>query len=98
MFQFRGVDEDGTLRGKHLTPVKRYEDSLAFEFQDQNGACKIDAYSRSDLWYAILDYGTNYCNLRNLLDGTGLPGSDGFQEDTRDAICTQYTSRDCSRF
>jgi hypothetical protein len=32
----------------------------------------IQAYSTSATWYALLDMGTNYCNLRNLLDGTGM--------------------------
>ena len=32
----------------------------------------IQAYSTSDTWYALLDMGTNYCNLRNILDGTGM--------------------------
>merc|ERR1711963_181612 len=99
LYEFTEVDSEGTLKAKHLTPVKRYVDSLSFKFiGESNGNCKIEAYSRSDLWYAVLDYGTNYCNLRNLLDGTGLSGSDGFQESTRNKICTQYTSRDCSRF
>ena len=25
-------------------------------------------FSSSQLWYAILDYGTNYCNIKNLVD------------------------------
>ena len=74
-----------------MTPVKRYVDSLSFKFiGESDGNCKIEAYSRSDLWYAVLDYGTNYCNLRNLLDGTGLSGSDGFQESTRNKIYSIY--------
>merc|ERR1711874_391115 len=48
--------------------------------------------------YAILDKGTNYCNLRNLVEGAGLTSSDGFSEDTRNGVCTQYSSRDCSRY
>jgi len=100
LYEFIETQADGTLKGRHLTPVKRYVDSLTFKFEDQSNAssCKIDAYSRSDLWYAILDFGTNYCNLRNLLDGTGLSGTDGFMEETSDSVCTQYTSRDCSRY
>ena len=27
-----------------------------------------------------------------------LSSSDGFTESTRDKVCTQYSSRDCSRF
>merc|ERR1712110_237738 len=80
LYKYLSVDDDGTLRGKHATPVKRYNDSM------------------SDLWYAVLDFGTNYCNLRNLLDGTGLSDSNGFVEKTSNADCTQYEDRDCTRY
>jgi len=100
LYEFIETQEDGTVKGKHLTPVKRYSDSLTFKFEDQSNtnSCKIDANSDSDTWYAILDFGTNYCNLRNLLDGTGLSASEGFLEETSDSVCTQYTSRDCTRY
>ena len=58
----------------------------------------LQAYSTSDLWYAVLDFGTNYCNLRNLLDGTGLSDSNGFVEKTSNSDCTQYEDRDCTRY
>lgn len=29
----------------------------------------LQGYSTSETWYAVLDYGTNYCNLRNLIEG-----------------------------
>ena len=37
----------------------------------------FQAFSTSGTWYAILDSGTNYCNLRNLLDGTGMSNALG---------------------
>jgi len=99
LYTFLGVDEDGTLRGKHTTPVKRYNDSISFQFKPlTDSSCEIDAYSTSDLWYAVLDFGTNYCNLRNLLDGTGLSSNEGFVENTSNSDCTQYEDRDCSRY
>jgi len=33
---------------------------LSFYFQ---------GYSRSEMWYAYLDFGTNYCKLHNLIIG-----------------------------
>ena len=63
--------------------------------------------------YALMDLGTNYCNLRwvikniitnfsvlfrNLIDGTGLSRSSGFVENTRNKVCTQYDQRNCERF
>lgn len=98
LYNHTGTDADGTVRGIHLTPVKRYSDSLSFKFEATGNTCKVEAFSSSDLWYAYLDFGTNYCNLRNLLDGTGLSVTEGFTEETEDSVCTQYTSRDCSRY
>jgi len=89
---------DDTLKGTHTTPVQRYVDNLTFKFESSGPNCNVSGKSSSSLWYAILDMGTNYCNLRNLMDGSGLSVQDGFIEETRNAICTQYESRDCSRY
>merc|ERR1711963_771513 len=90
--------EQNTLKGTHTTPVKRYVDNMTFEFETIGAKCNVKGFSSSSLWYAILDMGTNYCNLRNLLDGTGLSSNEGFPEETENAICTQYESRNCARF
>ena len=51
--------------------MHRYVDSVNFKFEDQGeNSCKIAGFSESDLSYDYLDKGTNYCNLRNLIDGT----------------------------
>ncbi len=44
---------------------------------------------------SFLDFGTNYCNLFNLMDGSGLTADPGYLEETSDKICTQYTEADC---
>lgn len=86
------------ITGTHTTPVARYVDDLTFTLTNGGPAsCSVEAKSSSRLWYAILDMGTNYCNLRNLVDGAGY-GNGGLREVTSDSVCTQYTSRDCSRF
>jgi len=87
------------IQGTHTTPVARYVDDISFKLSSApGGGCSVAAKSRSQLWYAVLDKGTNYCNLRNLIDGSRLSSGSGFTETTRDGICTQYSSRDCSRF
>ena len=58
----------------------------------------FQAFSSSDLWYARLDYGTNYCNLRNLLDGTGLSANEVFIEETSTDDCTQYDQLNCEKY
>ncbi len=58
----------------------------------------FQGYSTSLTWYAILDFGTNYCNLRNLIDGSGISKTEGFKEETSNGVCTQFTSRNCERY
>ena len=47
---------------------------------------------------SILDYGVNFCNMYNLFDGSGLVGSEGFEYETSDYVCTQYSQRDCDKY
>jgi len=90
---------EGLLKALHRTPAKDYKDDLIFKFANgDDGACRINATSESQLWYALLDMGTNYCNLWNLMDGAGFIGRDGLQEETSTAVCTQYDQIDCERF
>ena len=44
---------------------------------------------------SLLDYGTNYCNLYNLMDGSGLVNDPAWSEDTNDRKCTQYSDAQC---
>ena len=54
----------------------------------------LQAFSQSET-LSLLDYGTNYCNLYNLMDGSGLVLDTDFSEDTNDFICTQRSSANC---
>lgn len=109
------ADESSDMKilGVHYTPAKRYSDSFNYELTnlDNGNKCGVKGYSTSDTWYAVLDFGTNFCNIRNLLDGafdTGkwprpdgvdsLDNLPGFDEETSDSKCTQYSSRDCTRY
>merc|ERR1711915_67637 len=98
LYQFRESSQN-YIYGTHQTPVARYTDDLTIHLAENgSGGCSVRAKSNSQTWYAVLDYGTNYCNLRNLVDGAGLSAAPGFSEETSNSVCTQYTSRDCSRF
>jgi hypothetical protein len=68
------------------------------DFVDSGNSCTVDGYSTSELWYAILDYGTNYCNLHNIVTGAGLDKVYSFSEKTSDSDCTQYSSADCDKY
>merc|ERR1711953_1428885 len=81
--------------GTHTTPIHRYVDDLTFTFiEGSDPTCLVDAYSQSET-LSLLDYGTNYCNLFNLMDGSGLVNDPAFTEDTNNFICTQRSSADC---
>ena len=58
--------------------------------KNQSAKLKIifQAYSVSET-LSLLDCGTNYCNLFNLMDGSGLVNDPAFTEDTNNFICTQ---------
>ncbi|XP_060070712.1 uncharacterized protein LOC132550638 [Ylistrum balloti] len=83
----------------HETPIKHYIDDLTLDFSaSTDGSCQIKGYSTSQLWYAILDYGTNYCNLHNLITGSGVDQLPGYSETTSDSVCTQYSQRNCDKY
>ncbi|XP_060552401.1 uncharacterized protein LOC132713737 [Ruditapes philippinarum] len=89
-----------TLKIIHETPVHNYKDTVTFTFSQGSTAdsCNVHGYSTSQTWYAVLDYSTNYCNMRNLLEGSNLHTSTGFTETTDDSICTQYSKRNCDKY
>ncbi|KAI9559046.1 hypothetical protein GHT06_015835 [Daphnia sinensis] len=85
------------ITGTHTTPVKRYVDDVSFTFAaGPDNSCKVQGFSTSQTWYAILDYGTNYCNIKNLVEGAKLGINDSkYSENTSDSVCTQYSSANC---
>ncbi|KAL9967011.1 hypothetical protein ACROYT_G025165 [Oculina patagonica] len=98
LYKLKEVTEDQIL-ATHTTPEHHYVDDLTFTFA-KNGSeiCNVKGYSTSEVWYAVLDYGTNYCNLHNLITGSGLDKLPKFKETTDNSICTQYTSANCDKY
>jgi len=88
------------LTGTHTTRVKRYIDDISYTFLNGGQtACQVKGYSTSEVWYAILDYGTNYCNIHNLMYGPVVMGLNAtVEENTSDSVCTQYSSADCDKY
>ncbi|XP_041365671.1 uncharacterized protein LOC121380768 [Gigantopelta aegis] len=93
-----GVNTTSMITARHETPTKGYVDDLKFDFTQDNTICKIHGYSTSRTWYAVLDYGTNYCNLFNLIQGIGLDKSANYTETTNDSICTQHSTANCDKY
>ncbi|XP_033097293.1 uncharacterized protein LOC117101429 [Anneissia japonica] len=87
------------LNTTHTTPAEGYVDDQFFNFYEQSsGICFTTGYSRSETFYAVLDKATNYCNLHNLITGSGLDKAPKYSESTHDGVCTQYSSADCERY
>merc|ERR1712198_66714 len=98
LYKFAGQTEN-SIKGSHLTPVFKYEDAVTFDFADNSdGSCRVEGFSTALLSYAYFDFGTNYCNLRNLLDGAGLTGLPGFAEQTSEDVCMQLDRINCAKY
>ena len=94
--RYKLTSEDADeIKATHTTPLMLYVDDLNFDFNQDKSSCEVKAFSTSQLWYAFLDFGTNYCNLHNLVVGSNLQN---YTEDTYNSRCTQYTCANCTRF
>jgi hypothetical protein len=62
-----GPASDTRLEVSRTTGDNRYTDKMAIEFEasSSSGGCTIQACSTSQVT-SVLDYSTNFCNLRNL--------------------------------
>ena len=57
----------------------------------------LQGESESDAWYATLDFGTNYCNLKNLIVGANLIDQDNiYAENSTNEVCTMYSLAHCN--
>ncbi|KAG8443212.1 hypothetical protein GDO86_011859 [Hymenochirus boettgeri] len=83
---------------KHTTMTYKYVDDLSFKLKSYDGmkSCHVTAFSVSEPWHIVQDNGINYCNLHNLVDGSGLTTVPGYTESTNDFQCTQYSTANCT--
>lgn len=96
---YKLVSSDGkTLKATHETPAEHYVDDLTFTFTPSGSQCQVHGFSTSETWYAVLDYGTNYCNLHNLITGSGLDKTDGYEENVSSSECTQVSTANCDKY
>ncbi|XP_037392403.1 uncharacterized protein LOC119262942 isoform X2 [Pygocentrus nattereri] len=84
------------ISAKHTTPVKKYVDDITFRLVSYGFFTHCHAMSVSETWYAVRDHGTNYCNLYNLMEGSGLTEAPEYKEITSDFMCTQRSSANCT--
>eukprot|EP01063_Lacrimia_lanifica_P030414 TRINITY_DN482_c1_g2_i1.p2 TRINITY_DN482_c1_g2~~TRINITY_DN482_c1_g2_i1.p2 ORF type:complete len:171 (+),score=59.24 TRINITY_DN482_c1_g2_i1:65-577(+) len=63
-------DESGVITATHATgAAPHYVDKLSFVLSAEGAGCKVEACSESQV-FSVLDFSTNYCNLRNLYCGS----------------------------
>ena len=61
---------EDTLKRMNLTQGKIFNQLVLDKLQQEMRLVYYSqGKSRSRIWYAILDYGTNYCNIHNLVEG-----------------------------
>eukprot|EP00088_Acartia_fossae_P003873 TRINITY_DN11665_c0_g1_i7.p1 TRINITY_DN11665_c0_g1~~TRINITY_DN11665_c0_g1_i7.p1 ORF type:complete len:190 (-),score=11.73 TRINITY_DN11665_c0_g1_i7:75-644(-) len=98
LYQLQSVASN-QIKGSHFTPVKKYEDKFRFSLTEQGAStCRVNGFSSATLSYAYFDFGTNYCNLRNLMDGAGLSSISGYGERTSKDRCMQLDKINCRKY
>ncbi|EFN77903.1 hypothetical protein EAI_00586 [Harpegnathos saltator] len=88
-------NEENMIRATHVTLYPKAHEKIKIVFKEVNNTCLATADSVSNKWFLIFDYGVNYCNLRNLVVGTGLDRYGKFLELTSNAVCTQFNMAVC---
>jgi hypothetical protein len=92
--------ESDVLKGSHLTGNGGYTDlfTMTFATNNEQGNCVVTACSESQVT-SVIDYSTNYCNLRNLYcsdhpDGCPTVGS-SFEYVEKYKSCRQRDAKQC---
>lgn len=93
-------EEGNTIRGLHTTLMIKYVDKFNFTMNaGYDGNCYVKAASESLTSYAVIDFGGNYCNLRNLVIGSHLDENDPYyKENSTNAVCTMYSIAHCNLY
>ncbi|XP_064098580.1 uncharacterized protein LOC135209732 [Macrobrachium nipponense] len=93
-------EEGSTIRGLHTTQVLKFVDKFNFTLNPgYDGSCYVKGISESLTPYAVIDFGANYCNLRNLVIGSKLHSGDfAYKENSTNSVCTMYSIAHCNLY
>ncbi|KAJ8396136.1 hypothetical protein AAFF_G00022090 [Aldrovandia affinis] len=82
---------------KHTNPTDKSVDNLTFILKRhrESPACRTVGISVSAADGKTRDSGTNYCNLWNLVEGSGLTSISLFKEITNDWMCNERSTAKC---
>ncbi|KAG5841855.1 hypothetical protein ANANG_G00171440 [Anguilla anguilla] len=83
---------------RHTSAVCKYVDNIRFFLRSdaENLNCRLVGLSISDDVTRVYDNGTNYCNLYNLVEGSGLTNLPEYHEISNDRMCTQRSTANCT--
>ncbi|KAG8014244.1 hypothetical protein GBF38_016668 [Nibea albiflora] len=76
------------IQANHTSAVGQIE-SVNFTMMgtSMSMGCHVEGSSISAFWFSVFDNGTNYCNLHNVMQGSGLTKAPGFIEFTNEWLC-----------
>ena len=75
LYEIHSEVQNMSIWTTRTTPTKHYVDDIEFTLTPSGNTCSIAAQSRSQT-LSYLDYDTNYCNMWNVVKGSGLDFSD----------------------
>ncbi|TKS79682.1 hypothetical protein D9C73_014088 [Collichthys lucidus] len=76
------------IQANHTSAVGQIESvNFTMTATSMSLGCHVDGSSVSAFWFSLFDNGTNYCNLRNIMQGSGLTKAPGFVEFTNEWLC-----------
>ncbi|XP_046883015.1 uncharacterized protein wu:fc46h12 isoform X2 [Hypomesus transpacificus] len=86
------------IKAKHTSPTTNDVDDLRFSLysMEESSVCRVTGEAVSESWVDLMDNGTSYCSLHNLVEGSGLSQVEGYKEYTNEWICLEYTTTNCS--
>ncbi|KAM3603942.1 uncharacterized protein V6R79_004396 [Siganus canaliculatus] len=84
------------IQANHTSAIGQIE-GVNFSMIDttMSMGCRVEGTSVSAFWYSLFDNGTNYCNLRNVIQGSGLTTAPGFVEFTNEWLCLGFGLSAC---
>uniref|UniRef100_A0A4W6BVZ4 Uncharacterized protein n=1 Tax=Lates calcarifer TaxID=8187 RepID=A0A4W6BVZ4_LATCA len=95
LFQL-GSATPSLIQANHTSAVGQIENvNFTMNGTSMGLGCNVKGSSMSAFWYSLFDNGTNYCNLRNVIQGSGLSKAPGFVEFTNEWLCLGYGLSAC---
>ncbi|KAJ0058882.1 hypothetical protein NL108_001118 [Boleophthalmus pectinirostris] len=87
-YKASNIKSPGLIQANHTSGSGQYE-SVNFTIigTSLGMGCHVEGSSMSSFWYSLFDNGTNYCNLHNIIEGSGLSKAPGFVEFTNEWLC-----------